>query len=114
MINDFRNVRMWLPAIVLLLAIASQSAFPQIKPAAGIRQNTPSVHAFTNAKIVTAPGKVIEKGTLVIRNGVIVAVGANAAVPADARVWDVSGMTIYPGFIRATGGSASAIPPARS
>ena len=71
----------------------------QVKPAVGIHQNTPSVHAFTNARIVTAPGKVIEKGTLVIRDGTIVAVGASVAVPADARVWDLSGMTIYPGFI---------------
>ena len=71
----------------------------QIKPAVGIRPNTPNVHAFTNARIVIAPGKVIEKGSVVIRDGVIIAVGATAAVPADARVWDMSGMTLYPGLI---------------
>ena len=82
----------------LLLALYSQ-LFTQIAPAIGIRQNTPKVHAFTNAKIVVAPGKVIDKGTLVIRDGIIVAVGANVAVPEDARVWDANGMTIYPGLI---------------
>ncbi len=68
-------------------------------PSEGIRKNTPTVHALTNARIIQSPGKVIEKGTLVIRDGVIVAVGANAAVPADARVWDMKGQTIYPGLI---------------
>ncbi len=79
-------------------------AFPailigQIKPSTGIRQNTPSVHGFTNARIVIAPGIVVEKGTLVIRDGIITAVGASVAVPADARMWDMTGMTIYPGLI---------------
>jgi len=42
---------------------------------------------------------VIEAGTVVIRNGLIQAVGKDTAVPADARVWDMKGMTIYAGFI---------------
>jgi imidazolonepropionase-like amidohydrolase len=71
----------------------------QVKPPVGIRQNTPSVHAFTNARIVVSPGNVIERGTLVVRDGVITAVGKSAAVPADARVWDMAGMTLYPGLI---------------
>jgi imidazolonepropionase-like amidohydrolase len=74
-------------------------SFGQIAPPVGIRHNTPSVHAFTNARIVTAPGTVIEKGTMIVRDGVITAIGTNAAIPADARVWDMTGMTIYPGLI---------------
>ncbi|MEX2600117.1 MAG: amidohydrolase family protein, partial [Balneolaceae bacterium] len=38
---------------------------------------------------------------LVIRNGIIEAVGNNVTIPADARVWDLAGKTIYPGFINA-------------
>ena len=59
------------------------------------------MHALTNARLVTAPGKTIEKGTVLIRDGVIVDAGASVKVPADARVWDLSGKTIYPGFIDA-------------
>ncbi len=55
--------------------------------------------AITNARIVTVSGAVIEKGTVVIRDGLIEAVGANAKVPADAFTIDGSGLTIYPGFI---------------
>jgi hypothetical protein len=59
----------------------------------------PRVHALVGARIVAAPGRVIESGTVVLRDGVIVAVGARVEVPADARVWDLKGMTIYPGLV---------------
>ncbi len=85
--------------VPMLFALAGLPLFGQVKPAVGIHQNTPNVHAFTNARIVVSPGSVIERGTLVIRDGTIAAVGAKVDVPADARVWDLSGMTIYPGFI---------------
>ncbi len=71
----------------------------QTKPIEGIRENTPQVHALTNARIVQAPGRVIEKGTIVLRDGRIEAVGAQVTPPADARIWDYSGMTIYAGLI---------------
>ncbi len=81
------------------LLFLSGPASPQTKPIEGIRENTPQVHALINAKIVQAPGRVVENGTIVLRDGVIVAVGAQAAIPADARIWDYSGKTIYAGFI---------------
>lgn len=59
----------------------------------------PTTYAITNARLVPVSGPAIERGTIVIRNGLIVAVGANAAVPADARVLDGVGLTVYPGLI---------------
>jgi imidazolonepropionase-like amidohydrolase len=56
-------------------------------------------YAVTNARIVTVSGPVIERGTIVIRDGIIEAVGNNVTVPADARVIDGSGLNIYPGLI---------------
>jgi len=56
-------------------------------------------YAITNARIVTVSGSTIDKGTVVIRGGLIVAVGANVAAPADAQVFDANGLTVYPGFI---------------
>lgn len=55
--------------------------------------------AITNAKIYPISGAVIERGTVVIRNGKIAAVGANVAVPADARVIDATGKIVTPGFM---------------
>ncbi|HLE85840.1 MAG TPA: amidohydrolase family protein [Thermoanaerobaculia bacterium] len=57
------------------------------------------VHALTGARIVVAPGRVIESGTLVVRDGLIEAVGAAVEPPADAQVWELEGLTIYPGLI---------------
>ncbi len=62
---------------------------------------TPRVHAIVGARIVVAPGQVIARGTLVMRDGVITAVGAGVPVPADARVFDGDSLTIYPGLIDA-------------
>ncbi len=66
-----------------------------------IAANDTAVYAIKDAKIVTQPGKVIEKGTIVIRNGLIESVGDDVKIPYDAKVIDGSGMTIYPGLIDA-------------
>ncbi|MDQ3820827.1 MAG: amidohydrolase family protein [Acidobacteriota bacterium] len=58
-------------------------------------------YAITNAHIVPVSGPEIARGTVVIRNGLIAAVGANVAAPADARVIDGTGLTVYPGLIDA-------------
>ena len=56
-------------------------------------------YAITNARIVTVAGAPVEKGTLVMRDGVIEDVGASIAVPADAVVVDATGLVVYPGLI---------------
>lgn len=94
-------------AVVAVLCVAILSAAePTTVPVDGLHQNTPSYHALVGAKIVTAPGHVIEKGTIVLRDGVIVAVGPEVRTPAGAVVWDLAGKTIYPGFIDAYGEQA--------
>ncbi|MDQ6787475.1 MAG: amidohydrolase family protein [Acidobacteriota bacterium] len=64
-------------------------------------QNRAETFAITNAKIVTVSGATIERGTVVVRDGLIESVGAEARVPADARTIDGTGLTVYPGFIDA-------------
>ena len=61
----------------------------------------PGVYAITNARVVPVSSPTLERATVVVRDGLIVSVGANAAIPPDARVIDGSGHTIYPGFIDA-------------
>ena len=57
--------------------------------------------AITNARIVTVSGAEIPRGTIVVRDGKITAVGANVSVPSGAKVIDATGMTVYPGMIDA-------------
>jgi imidazolonepropionase-like amidohydrolase len=57
--------------------------------------------AIVGARIVTVSGAVIENGTVVIQNGRITAVGANASVPAGAERIDGKGLSVFPGMIDA-------------
>jgi imidazolonepropionase-like amidohydrolase len=59
---------------------------------------TADVYAITHAKIFTLAGSPIEDGTVVIRSGKIVAVGATVEVPAGAQVIDGQGLQVYPGL----------------
>ncbi|HVF92106.1 MAG TPA: amidohydrolase family protein [Blastocatellia bacterium] len=63
------------------------------------RLEGPDVYAIRGAQIVTGTGKNIARGTVVFRNGLITDVGENAKVPADARVIEGAGLTVYPGLI---------------
>ncbi len=78
---------------------AQQSS--RTEPITGLRDNSTGYHALVGARVVTAPGQVLDSATIVIRNGLITAVGRNLRPPAGARVWDLKGQTIYPGFIDA-------------
>lgn len=57
------------------------------------------VYAIVNAEIHPVAAPVIAKGTLIIRNGKIHALGADAATPSDATVVDATGLRVYPGLI---------------
>ena len=57
--------------------------------------------AITNATIMTANKGTIQKGTIVIRDGKIAAVGADVPVPAGAQVIDGNGRFVTPGIIDA-------------
>jgi imidazolonepropionase-like amidohydrolase len=68
---------------------------PAHRPLAG------SVHALVGGRVVLRPGQELENATIVLRDGRIADVGTDTAVPVDARVHDMSGTTIYAGFIDA-------------
>lgn len=57
--------------------------------------------AIRGGTVVTVSGATIPKGTVVIRGGLITAVGADIPIPADARIIDATGMTVYPGLFDA-------------
>ncbi|PYJ81781.1 MAG: hypothetical protein DME22_20430, partial [Verrucomicrobia bacterium] len=65
----------------------------------GHRPTPPGVHALAGGKVVVKPDEVIEGATIVIRDGFIQAIGKDVTPPADARVWEMKGTTIYAGFI---------------
>lgn len=84
---------------ILFIAFISLLWSQSTRQTEGLRSNTPAVHALKNLTIIVAPGKKIEKGTIVIRDGIIQSAGSGIAIPSDARVWDCSGLTAYAGLI---------------
>jgi imidazolonepropionase-like amidohydrolase len=57
--------------------------------------------AITNAKVLDGTGRVIERGTVVVREGKIASVAASATAPSGVRTIDARGRTVMPGFIDA-------------
>jgi len=84
----------------LIVALLALSLVPvSLDSNASAQRSAIDTYAITNARIVTVAGPVIERGTVVIRNGLIAATGANVSAPPDARVIDGAGLTVYPGLI---------------
>ena len=81
-----------LSALLLVLFLTIALTVP------AFAQNSPGVYAIKNAKIFTLAGQPIDNGTVVIRDGKIAAVGADAAIPGGAQVIDGSGLEVYPGM----------------
>ena len=57
--------------------------------------------AITGGRVFPVSGPPIENGTVLIRDGRIVAVGANVSVPAEARRVDATGKWVTPGLLDA-------------
>jgi imidazolonepropionase-like amidohydrolase len=73
------------------LVMAALSSMPAVVAA--------QTRAFTNARVIPIAGAPIDNGTVVVRDGKIVAVGASVAIPQGAEVHDLSGKTIMPGLV---------------
>ena len=86
------------PRLIVALCTFLLFAFCTI-PVADAQRSAIDTYAITNARIVTVSGPIVERGTVVIRNGLIAAAGANISAPSDARVIDGTGLTVYPGLI---------------
>jgi imidazolonepropionase-like amidohydrolase len=80
----------WLPVVGLFICGCAILAPAQQKPI-----------ALKGGKLLTVSHGTVENGVLLMQNGKITAVGAASSIkiPKDARVIDVTGMTVYPGLI---------------
>lgn len=99
-----------LAGVATVLAVSPLRAQQLAEPLQPLRELTPQWHALTQVRIVTAPGQVIEQGTVVLKDGLITAVGADVQAPPGARTWALPGRTVYAGFIDA--GSSLGLPAA--
>ena len=80
----------------MLKLLATSLAVSAATAGVAVAQTT---HAFVNVRLIPISGPAVERGTLVVRDGTIVAAGANVAVPAGAETHDMAGKTIMPGLV---------------
>nr|WP_315195733.1 amidohydrolase family protein [uncultured Flavobacterium sp.] len=76
--------------------ISAQDYFPNNE---SIHNKNDNYTAFINAKIYITPTQIIEKGTLLIQNGKVVATGASISIPKNCTTVNLEGKSIYPSFI---------------
>lgn len=81
---------------ILLPKAYAQEYFPNNE---SIPNKNTNFTAFTNAKIYVTPTQVIEKGTLLIQNGKVIAAGATVVIPKNCTTINLDGKSIYPSFI---------------
>jgi len=97
--------------MALVVALIASAASPL--RVARAQRSAIETYAITGARIVPVSGAEIARGTVVIRGGLIAAVGANVAAPPDARIIDGTGLTVYPGLIDANTNLGMPAAPAR-
>lgn len=78
------------------ISIIAQEHFPKND---GVKSINTNYTAFTNAKIYVTPTQIIENGTLLIKDGKVVASGTSVTIPSNTVIVDISGKSIYPSFI---------------
>jgi imidazolonepropionase-like amidohydrolase len=91
-------------ALALVATVAAQTKKPKPVPPSAVHANASAaaseIIVLKGGKLLTITHGVIENGVVVMQNGRITAVGgAGTAIPANAKVIDVAGMTVYPGLI---------------
>jgi imidazolonepropionase-like amidohydrolase len=79
--------------LFIVLALAQLPGLSAAPPSAPI--------LIKDARIVTAAGPVIDKGSILIRDGLIVQAAPVIQAPAGAWIIDGTGLTVYPGLIDA-------------
>lgn len=77
--------------------LAAAAALALLAPCPAVAQTV----AIVNGRVLPVSGPEIANGTVLIRDGLIVAVGADVAVPAGARRLDARGGWVTPGLINA-------------
>jgi imidazolonepropionase-like amidohydrolase len=87
-----------LALVAVLCGISANPAPAQVQRNSGFEATT---FAIVKARLVVSPEEDIEHGTIVVRDGLIVAAGKDVAVPSDAEIIDGTTLTVYAGFIDA-------------
>ena len=82
-------------ALTLGLPVPASAQYEKPAPAAA--------YGLEDVTVVRADGSTLEGVDVVVRNGMIAAVGGDARIPAGARVLEGDSLRVYPGMVDAAG-----------
>lgn len=85
------------------LVLTAYLAWPAVVAAQFTDPPPPAAYALQNVTVVAADGTRTDSVTLVVRDGMIAAMGRGIAVPADARLLEGDSLFVYPGLIDGEG-----------
>ena len=84
-----------IPGLALLLLMPAVLFAQDEKDLAPVTRT----YAITNVNIVQGPGRKIDQGVIIMKDGLITSVGKGIAIPVDAIVIKADSMYVYAGFI---------------
>ncbi len=82
-----------------IAAVGVADAQISTTPQQGLAKHTPRHASIVDARIVVRPGEVIERGSIEMRDGIIVDVRAGRREAPGAVVVDARGKSVFPAFI---------------
>jgi len=88
-----KTLKCFIPIILAVCFILSGPVSAEVRP----------TYAIVGCKIIPVKGPQIEKGTIIVRDGLIEALGpeGKVAIPEDAEIIEAEGLYAYPGLIDA-------------
>jgi len=91
-----KKIQLLLMGILCVSTAYAQDYFPKND---GVKSEITNYTAITNAKLYITPTNVIENGTLLIKDGMVVRSGKNIQIPENSEVIDAKGNSVYPSFV---------------
>lgn len=87
--------------VLLILGLCFQTALAQFGQGSSEIKLKPVTKTFalTKVQIIPRPGETIDNGIIIIKDGLIHAVGTNIDIPNDAKIIEADSMVAYAGFI---------------
>lgn len=89
------NAVLWRLLVILFVGIVPANLLAQDEEIAPVT----GTYAITNVNITQAPGRKIEMGTVLVKDGLIISVGKSVTIPPEAKIIKADSMYLYAGFI---------------
>ena len=85
--------------LLFVFCVSTTQAQEYFPANTAVKTTSNTTVAFTNAHIYVTPTKLIKNGTLLVKDGKVIASGKSVSIPDGTEIVDLKGKKIYPSFI---------------